>query len=230
MGAQPGECGGQGAFTLTEHLEENLTTEESLERIVQYFSDLSCQHPPLNVETLPDRVQQKLNSDINTEELTNISANQIWEIQKGRKKSQSAVPGEFPLRLRNEFSVELCEPAALIFNNITRSAEWCEDWKQEYGTPLKKVVNPVNEGSLRIISITHHLSITYERFVLKWLLEHIGEKLDPDQFGGVKGHSVAHYLIEIQNSILYNQDLDKPQATMMAGVDISKRFQFNRTQ
>ena len=40
----------------------------------------------------------------------------------------------------------------------------------------------------------------------------------------MKGHSVAHYLIEIQNSILYNQDLDKPQATMMAGVDISKGF------
>ena len=112
----------------------------------------------------------------------------------------------------------------MIFNNITRTAEWCDDWKLEYGTPLEKVVNPANEGSLRIISITHNLSITYERFVLKWLLEYIGDKLDPDQFGGVKGHSVAHYLIEIQNTILYNQDLDKPQATLMAGVDISKGF------
>ena len=26
MGAQPGECGGQGAFTLTEHMDQNLTT------------------------------------------------------------------------------------------------------------------------------------------------------------------------------------------------------------
>jgi hypothetical protein len=60
--------------------------------------------------------------------------------------------------------------------------------------------------------------------VLKWLLDYIGDKLDPYQFGGVKGHSVAHYLIEIQNSILYNQDLDKPQATLMAGIDISKGF------
>ena len=60
--------------------------------------------------------------------------------------------------------------------------------------------------------------------MLKWLLEYVGDKLDPDQFGGVKGHAVAHYLIEIQNSILYNQDLEKPQATLMAGVDISKGF------
>ena len=60
--------------------------------------------------------------------------------------------------------------------------------------------------------------------MLEWLLDYIGDKLDPDQFGGVKGHSVAHYLKEIQNSILYNQDLDKPQATLMAGIDISKGF------
>ena len=169
---------------------------------------------------LPDRVKQKLNTQINSDELPIISAHQIWKIQKGRKISQSAVPCELPPRLRNEFSVELCKPAALIFNNITKSAEWCESWKLEYGTPLEKVTNPANEGSLRIISITHHLSITYERFVLKWLLDYIGDKLDPYQFGGVKGHSVAHYLIEIQNFILYNQDLDKPQATLMAGIDI----------
>ena len=67
-------------------------------------------------------------------------------------------------------------------------------WKLEYGTPLEKVPNPANEESLRIILITPQLSITYERFVLSWLLEYVGDKLDPDQFKGVKGHSVAHYL------------------------------------
>ena len=56
MGAQPGECGGQGGFTLTEHVEQNLSAEQSLEKIVSYFSELSNQHPPLCVESLPDRV------------------------------------------------------------------------------------------------------------------------------------------------------------------------------
>ena len=224
MGAQPGECGGHGGFTLTEHLEHNLTDEQSLERIITYFSELSNQHPPLCVQKLPDRVQLKINSVINPGDLPVIAAHDIWQIQQGKKKTLSAVPGELPPRRRNQFSVEMCEPAALIFNNITRSAEWCEDWKIEYGTPLQKVPNPANEEQLRIISITHQLSITYERFVLKWLLDYVGDKLDPDQFGGVKGHSVAHNLIEIQNSILYNQDLANPRATMMAGVDISKGF------
>ena len=38
MGAAPGECGEEGAFTMTEHLEDNLTVEESLEKMVVYFS------------------------------------------------------------------------------------------------------------------------------------------------------------------------------------------------
>ena len=63
-----------------------------------------------------------------------------------------------------------------------------------------------------------------ERFVIDWLMEYIGDKLDRDQFGGQKGHSVSHYLIEIINFVSYNQDLSKPLATLLAGVDLSKGF------
>ena len=63
-----------------------------------------------------------------------------------------------------------------------------------------------------------------EKFVLTWLHKYIGDKLDRDQFGGAKGHSVAHYLIEIINFILYNQDLSKPLATLLTAVDLKKGF------
>ena len=224
MGAQPGECGEEGSFELTEHVELNLTVEQSLDRIVRYFSAISSQHPPLNENLLPERVQQKLSSPIDPSTIPVICAQDVWQIQQGRHKTQSSVPGEFPPRLRYEFDVELSEPRAIIFNNITRTGNWCQDWLTEYGTPLKKDQVPKNEESLRIIAITNHGSITYERFVLKWLLTYVGDKLDPDQFGGQKGHSVAHYLIDIQNAILYNQDLKKPVATIFSGIDISKGF------
>ena len=151
MGAQPGDCGGEEAFTLTEHLEQNLTLEQSLEKIVKYFSELSCQHPPLNVELLPERVKMKLNSQANPNEIPEISPQEIWEIQRGRNKTQSAVPGELPPRLRYEFAVELSEPGALIFINISKSAVWCQEWLTEYRCPIKKVLNPENEESLRVI-------------------------------------------------------------------------------
>ena len=224
MGARPGECGEEAAFSMTEHVEKNLSVDESLEKMVSYFSGLSSQHPAMDVELLPARVRTKLMTAADTADIPVITPYDVWQIQQGRHKTNSCVPGDLPPRLRYEFQVELCEPAAAIFNNITRTGEWVEDWKQEFGTPLKKVPFPANEESLRKIAITNHFSLIYERFVLKWVLQYIEDKLDPDQFGGQKGHSVAHYLIEVQNAILYNQDLGKPYATLLAAIDISKGF------
>ena len=50
-------------------------------------------------------------------------------------------------------------------------------------------------------------------------MRRVGYKLDPDQFGGQKGNSTSHYLIEMTNYILYNQDLKDPQATIAAFLD-----------
>ena len=41
------------------------------------------------------------------------------------------------------------------------------------------------------------------------------------QFGG---HSIAHYVIEESNFILYNQDLSKPMSTFFAGIDIQTEY------
>ena len=63
-----------------------------------------------------------------------------------------------------------------------------------------------------------------EKFVLKWLHTFISDKLDREQFGGAKGHSVALYLIEIINFVLYNQDLSQPVSTMLTAVDVQIGF------
>ena len=60
--------------------------------------------------------------------------------------------------------------------------------------------------------------------MLKWILRFISDKLDRDQFGGQKGHSVAHYLIEIMNFVLYNQDLSEPLSILLCAVDLEKVF------
>ena len=153
MGAAPGECVEEGDFTMIEHLEQSLTVEESLERMVVYFSGLSCQHPALDTDLLPDRVKAKLLTPADPADIPIITPYDVWQIQQGRHKTQSCVPGDLPPRLRYEFQVELCEPAALIFNNISQTGQWVEDWHKEFGTPLKKVPVPANEKALRIIAI-----------------------------------------------------------------------------
>ena len=64
-----------------------------------------------------------------------------------------------------------------------------------------------------------------EKFVVKWLWENgLKEHMDRDQFGGMPGNSIAHYLIEITNFILFNQDPSKPIQTIMLLVYFSKGF------
>jgi hypothetical protein len=47
MGAPPGESNDEGSFTLLNHRELNLSTEESIEHIAQYFAQISQEYPPL---------------------------------------------------------------------------------------------------------------------------------------------------------------------------------------
>ena len=63
-----------------------------------------------------------------------------------------------------------------------------------------------------------------ERFVVKWLLDYIGHLIDFRQYGGLKGNSITHYLIEFVNFILSNQENSEPTAILACMVDFSKAF------
>ena len=55
-------------------------------------------------------------------------------------------------------------------------------------------------------------------------MEYVEHQLDPDQFGGIKCNSISHYMIELTNFILYNQDLKGPQSIIAAFVDVRQGF------
>ena len=63
-----------------------------------------------------------------------------------------------------------------------------------------------------------------EHFVVTWLLEFIGEKKDFIQYGGLKGNSITHYIIEFLNFILSSQDSSDQTAVMACMVDFCKAF------
>jgi hypothetical protein len=224
LGARPGDMDQEDGFTLTSHIEKNLTPQQSVECLADYFSEISQQYLPLDIQTLPEYVKIKLEARTNMGEIPQLEAFQVWNMMKSGRKTQSSVPGELPAKLRHEFGPELAEPAALIFNKIVVSGQWPQHWKEGSAVPLKKVTQPYDEADVRLIEITHYLSLQMEKFVLQWLHSFIGSKLDRDQFGGAKGHSVAHYLIEIMNFVLYNQDMSKPLSTILTAVDIHKGF------
>ena len=81
--------------------------------------------------------------------------------------------------------------------------------------------NPKTEDELRVISLTEFNSKVFEKFVMEWLLEFVGPHIDESQYCGQKGESVAHYLIDFINFVMYNQDLKNMHAVLSVAVDIS---------
>jgi hypothetical protein len=224
MGNQPGDCSEDGSFTLLNHIDENLTPEQCTERIAQHFANISQEYPPLDINSLPQDVKNKFINPINPSDLPQITPVQVYEKIRKAKKPKSQVPGDLPKALVQEFSPELAGPMASIFQNIIQTCQWPSSWKTEYGTPLQKVKNPCSEDELRIISLTSFSSKIFEQFVMDWILEYVADKMDWGQFGGLKGSSISHYLIEFTNFILYNQDMKNPQAVLAMMVDFSKAF------
>ena len=154
---------------------------------------------------------------------------QVYDKIRRTNKPKSGVPGDLPRKLVTEFGPELSNPVCKIFNSIISYAKqgavkWPTSWKQEFGTPLQKIPDPQCEDDLRVISLTSFFSKVLEKFVLEWLMIYIGDKLDPKQFGGLKGSSISHYMIELVNYILHNQDYDLPIAVLICAVYFSKAF------
>ena len=97
---------------------------------------------------------------------------------------------------------------------------------REYVTPVPKISQPDTEDDLRLISLTADLTKDYNKFLVAWMLTHIQDKMDPAQFGGMKGGSITHYLILFMNFILSNLDNPSkcPKSIVEAYVDFHKGF------
>ena len=219
MGAQPGDSIDANTFTLPTH--DNLTAEQSAEQIAMHFAEISQEYPPLEVGSLPTRVQTKLQCK---DSPPVISEEEAYRKIKTAKKPRSGVPNDLPKTLTQEFAPELAKPVSRIVNNISMSGEWPNQWKLEHIVPIGKIPLPETEDDLRPISLTAFFSKVTEHFVVMWLMEFLKDKIDFRQYGGLKGNSITHYLIEFINFILSCQDNTDQTAILAVMVDFSKAF------
>ena len=153
MGAQPGDNLDDGTFSIQEHLEANLTDQQSVERIAEYFCRISQEYPALNTLNLSETVQDKLKNRLKSK-IPFVSKYKVQNMIRKAKKTKSGVPGDLPKILTKEFGPELAEPLSIIYTNIIQTGQWPDNWKIEHGLPLKKTPNPESEDQIRIISLT----------------------------------------------------------------------------
>ena len=121
LGAQPGDSIDSNTFVLPSHESENLSEQQSAERIVEHFASISQEFPPLDVDGLPARVQTKL---AQAGDPLLISDYETYRKIRAAKKPKSGVPMDLPKLIVQEFSPELAKPVNRIINNIMKTGIW----------------------------------------------------------------------------------------------------------
>ena len=221
LGMKPGEFR-QTGFQLPEFVEQKLSDFECAEKIAEYFSRVSQEYPPLNVENLPPNVKKHLgNPDGCSAPL--LSHYDVYTKLSKAKKPNSVVPGDLPKKLMQRFPGELAIPVSIIFNKISQSQVYPSQWKVEHQIPIPKVTQPSSEDEIRNIAKTPFLSKAYESCLADWLLPIIQPYLDPGQCG-LKGLSITHYLIKLLHFTHSILDKKEPYAVLAACIDLSKAF------
>ena len=120
-----------------------------------------------------------------------------------------------------QFANFLAPPLADIYNCITTTRVWPICWKKEYVTIIPKKSNPQSLADLRNISCTLLASKIYESYVLDW--PKLEVSLRSDQYGGIKGLSTDHLLVNLWQQILENAE-DYRSGTVITSIDYSKAF------
>ena len=221
LGSMPGESS-QTGFQLPNFSEQNISNLEGAEIIANYFSSVSQEYPALNIQNLPQNIQQYLgNPDLNrAPELTH---HDVYSKLVKSKKTNSVVPGDLPRKLAQRFPCELTIPVTTIFNKVSQSTVYPVQWKVERQIPIPKVKPPTSEDDLRNLAKTPFLSKVYESCIADWLLPIIQPFLDPGQCG-LKGFSITHYLIKLLHFTHSILDKKQPFAVLAACIDLSKAF------
>ena len=211
-------------FSLPSHVEDNLTPDQSAERLAEYFSKISQEFEPICVENFPPWIKQKLcngKTDLTKPVLEDW---EVYEKLVRSKKPNSLIPGDLPVRLIKEFTPELSLPVAKIYNRITHTAEYPRQWVVEYQIAIPMVSPPLSEDDTRNIASTAYLSKQYESFIGDWVFPYIEPYIDPGQCVGLKGSSISHYLVKLLHFVHGYLDLTQPHTVLMALVDLEKAF------
>ena len=210
-------------FTLPNHEAAGLSPLQSAEKLADFFSCISQEFSPLDVQKCSPKVKALL-VDAKTQKTPVLQPYEVYARINKSKKPGSTIPGDLPVKLVKEFAVELAEPVCKIFNNITSSAKYPRQWVNEYQIAIPKILSPQSEDDLRNIASTAYFSKIYESFIGDWIFPFIGPYIDPAQCGGLKGSSITHYLIRLLHFVHMFADMREPHAVLLALIDLEKAF------
>ena len=193
-------------------LRPGASDQEVAEELADYFNRISSEFDPLTEEQIPttgDRI------------LPTLALHEVAARIRRFRKPKSMVSGDVFPDLLTTFSDFFAVPLTSIFNEIATSHEWPLGWKTEYVTVIPKSGCPESFADLRNISCTKLISKIMESYVLEWAGQEVACKYN--QFGGVKGCSGVHMLINVWQRILTGLE-DRRAGVVLTSIDYAKAF------
>ena len=133
-------------------MDQNLSDKQSADKLAQHFASISQTFTPLDIESLPRKVCQAIKEGKVSDQKPILSEYKVYEKLRKAKKPHSSVKGDIPRKLLIEFTPEFTGPATKIYNLITKTTQYLNQWKLEYQVPIPKVSTPQTEDQIRNIS------------------------------------------------------------------------------
>ena len=183
--------------------------EEAGEKAAEYFTRITDMFQPLE----PCRADT-----INVR--TMLTDEEVTTLLKKAKKPNSTVEGDLPPVVVRTYHHLMTTPVKRIFNAVLSRGMWPEVWKVETTVVIPKTAAPASLAECRNISCTPFLSKVLEGVVLADLRQEI--PVDESQYGGEKGCSVDHLLMDLLDRVLEPLEMGDP--SLVLGIDIEKAF------
>ena len=132
-------------------------------------------------------------------------------------------PDGIPNWVLADLAAVLSGPICAIFNSSLREGKLPQIWKSANVTPVPKVKLPSSiESDVRPISLTPVLAKHLESLIGNHILESIKDKLDRNQYGGMKGSSTTHALVDMLHH--WHTAIHSSESVRILFCDYSKGF------
>ena len=146
---------------------------------------------------------------------------QVSKRLKEAKKPKSMVNGDLFPQLVEKYCDILAIPLTKIFNMIMWTYHWPSQWKLETVTVIPKNNAATSYEECRNLSCTPLFSKILETYMMERISSEV--KIDPKQYGGIKGCGTEHFLIQSWNNILNGLEDNRGSVNLIT-IDFSKAF------
>ena len=156
-----------------------------------------------------------------------IEPHQVHRAMLGMNKKAAASPGDVPMRLLSEFSVELAAPLAHIYNECLIQGQYPDIYKSESITPVPKCFPPEQLKDLRKISGLLNCAKIFDKLLSEFIISDMAPTRDSAQYGNEKKISIQHYIIKMLHRILTTVDKNTKSesfAVIIGLIDWSQAF------